>query len=78
MRCTELWSAQISETVIITVAKAYKSPPVNQFLRALLAHSRPWPLIQFRNKFSQTVGPLGRGISPSQGLYLTTDNTNIK
>jgi hypothetical protein len=36
---------------------------------ALPAHSRPWPLIQFR---TQTVGLLGRVISPSHGLYLNT------
>jgi hypothetical protein len=30
----------------------------------------PRPLIQFRNHFPQTVGLLGRVISPSQGLYL--------
>jgi hypothetical protein len=34
------------------------------------AHSGPWSLIQFRNHFSQTVGLLGRVISPSQGRYL--------
>jgi hypothetical protein len=35
--------------------------------------SGPWPLIQFRNPFiSQTVGLLGRVISPSQNLYLNT------
>jgi hypothetical protein len=39
---------------------------------ALPAHSWPWPLIQFRNHFSQTVGLLGRVISPSQGRYLNT------
>jgi hypothetical protein len=38
----------------------------------LPAHSGPWPLIQFRNHFSQTVGLLGRLISPSQCLYLNT------
>jgi hypothetical protein len=36
------------------------------------AHSRPRPLIQFRNHFLQTVGLLGQVISPSQGLYLNT------
>jgi hypothetical protein len=34
------------------------------------AHSVPRLLIQFRNHFSQTVGRLGRVISPSQGRYL--------
>jgi hypothetical protein len=31
-----------------------------------------WPILQFRNNFSQTVGLLGRVIIPSQGLYLNT------
>jgi hypothetical protein len=48
------------------------------FSMALVAHSGPRPLIQFRNHFSQTVGLLGRVISPSQGLYLHTDNANIE
>jgi hypothetical protein len=40
---------------------------------ALLALTGPWPLIQFRNHFfTQTVGLLGRLISPSQGRYLYT------
>jgi hypothetical protein len=30
----------------------------------------PWPLFQFLYLFIQTVGLLGRGISPSQGRYL--------
>jgi hypothetical protein len=30
----------------------------------------PWPLFQFLDLFTQSVGLLGRGISPSQGLYL--------
>jgi hypothetical protein len=32
-----------------------------------------WPLLQFRNIFTQSVGLLGRVISPSQGRYLHTD-----
>jgi hypothetical protein len=40
------------------------------FSVALPTHSEPWPLIQFRNHFSQTVGLLGRVISSSQGRYL--------
>jgi hypothetical protein len=31
-----------------------------------------WPLFQFLNLFTQSVGLLGRGISPSQGRYLHT------
>jgi hypothetical protein len=35
---------------------------------------RPWPLFQFLNpSHTQSVGLLGRGISPSQGRYLHTD-----
>jgi hypothetical protein len=36
----------------------------------LQAHLGPRPIIQFRNHFSQTVGLLGRVISPPQGRYL--------
>jgi hypothetical protein len=45
---------------------------------ALLAHSGPKPLIQFRNHITQTLGLLGRAISPSQGHYLnrTTQTQN--
>jgi hypothetical protein len=43
------------------------------FSMALPAHSRPRPLIQFRKHFSQTVGFLGRVISPSQGRYLNRE-----
>jgi hypothetical protein len=32
----------------------------------------PWPLFQFLDIFLQSVGLLGRGISPSQGHYLHT------
>jgi hypothetical protein len=39
---------------------------------ALPAHSWPRPLIQFSNHFSQSVGLLGRVISPSQDRYLNT------
>jgi hypothetical protein len=42
------------------------------FSMALPVHSGPRSLIQFRNHFSQTVGLLGRVISPSQGRYLNT------
>jgi hypothetical protein len=32
----------------------------------------PWPLLQFRNSFTQTVGLFERVIGPSQGRYLHT------
>jgi hypothetical protein len=37
---------------------------------------RPWPRFQFLDLFTQSVGLLGRGISPSQGRYLTTGQYN--
>jgi hypothetical protein len=43
---------------------------IHFFSMSLPAHSGPRLLIQFRNHFSQTVGLLGRVISPSQGRYL--------
>jgi hypothetical protein len=45
---------------------------------ALPAHSGPCPLIQFHNHFSQTVGLLGRVISPPQGRCLNTTQTQNK
>jgi hypothetical protein len=42
------------------------------FSMALPANSGPRPLIQFRNNFSQSVGLLGRVISPPQGNYVNT------
>jgi hypothetical protein len=42
------------------------------FYLALPPHSGPRPLTQFRDHFSQTVGLLGRVISPSPGRYLNT------
>jgi hypothetical protein len=39
---------------------------------ALQPFVRPWPLFQFLELFTQLVGLLGRGISPSQGRYLHT------
>jgi hypothetical protein len=36
----------------------------SHFLMALPANSGPWPLIQFRNHFSQRVGLLGRVVGP--------------
>jgi hypothetical protein len=53
------WTAHVSITFIF-------------ISMGLPAHSGPWPLIQFLNHFSQTVGLLGRVISPSQGRYLNT------
>jgi hypothetical protein len=37
---------------------------------ALQPFACPWPLLQFLNLFRQSVGLLGRGISPLQGPYL--------
>jgi hypothetical protein len=45
-------------------------PAPISFLMAVPAHSERKRLIQFLNHFSQTVG---RVISPSEGLYLNTE-----
>jgi hypothetical protein len=58
-----LWSQQ---PMISCYPELLKSSPPSR------AHSGPRPLIQFRNHFSQTVGLLGLGISPSQGRYVNT------
>jgi hypothetical protein len=42
------------------------------FINGSTAFSWPWPLLQFRNHFTQTVGLLGGVISPSQDLYVHT------
>jgi hypothetical protein len=48
----------------ISVLAGNKNPVVELiFSMPLVAHSRPRPLIQFRNHFSQTAGLLGRVIS---------------
>jgi hypothetical protein len=39
---------------------------------ALQSFVGPWPLFQFLDLFTQSVGLLGRGISPLQGRYLHT------
>jgi hypothetical protein len=39
---------------------------------ALQPFVEPWPLFQFLDLFTQSVGLLGRGNSPSQGRYLHT------
>jgi hypothetical protein len=45
---------------------------------ALQPFVRPWPLLQFRNHFLQSVGLLGRVISPSQGRYLHTGQHKLR
>jgi hypothetical protein len=41
----------------------------------LYSPCEPWPLFQFLDLLTQSVGLLGRGISPSQGRYLHTEQT---
>jgi hypothetical protein len=45
-------------------------------MMALQPFVGPWPLFQFFDPI-QSVGFLGRGISPSQGLYLHTEQDRI-
>jgi hypothetical protein len=44
--------------------------PRTTILMALQPFVGPWPLFRFFIFFTQSVGILGRGISPSQGRYL--------
>jgi hypothetical protein len=68
--------AEISSRNIFNISQeALSFQPVRSaifFTAALPASSGPRPLIQFRNRFSQTVEFLGIVISPSQGRYLNT------
>jgi hypothetical protein len=43
----------------------------NKQTMAISAHSWPWPLIRFRNHFSQTSELIERVFSQSQGRYLS-------
>jgi hypothetical protein len=47
----------------------YETPPPPPVVLVL---EEPWPppYMRFRNRFRQLVGPLGRGVGTSQGLYL--------
>jgi hypothetical protein len=67
----EIWKTCTEETWQNFV-NTTRAMPELFFLMSLPAYWGPWPLIQFRNHFSQTVGLLGRVISPSQGNYLNT------
>jgi hypothetical protein len=59
--------------IIITLSISKEQAGLSLFFSmALPANSGPRPLIQFRNHYSQSVGFLGRVISPSQGRYLNT------
>jgi hypothetical protein len=54
---------------------SYNYSFIYSFIRSTMAlqlFAGPWPLLQFRNLFTQTVGLLGRVISPLQGRYLHT------
>jgi hypothetical protein len=68
------WSVTSKPTLMIPSNFIYMDLTLREFVftMALPAHSGRRPLIQFHNNFSQTVGPVGRVISPSQGPYLNT------
>jgi hypothetical protein len=50
-------------TYLCIYLSIYVSMPLQPFVG-------PWPLFQFLDLFTQLVGLLGRGITPSQGRYL--------
>jgi hypothetical protein len=51
---------------------------VFSFIMALQPFGASWPVFQFLNFSTQSVGLSGRGISPSQGIYLNTQQTKTK
>jgi hypothetical protein len=67
---------KLSSDICISLNRTY----THSLLKQLYIHSlmvlqllvAPWPFLQFRNYFTQTVELLGRVISPSQGRYLNT------
>jgi hypothetical protein len=71
---TPFWARCIQPTALQQIFNIYSNGILwkSFFTMALPAYSGPRPLIQFRNHFSQTVGLLGRVISPLQGRYLLT------
>jgi hypothetical protein len=62
---TEFLNICVVRTAVfrITMVTSHSSMALQHFVG-------PWPLLQFRNLYTQTVGPLGRVISLSRGLCL--------
>jgi hypothetical protein len=55
-----------------TLAWLFRTSSAFYLTTALQAFVGPWPLFQFLDLFTKSVGLLERGISPSQGRYLHT------
>jgi hypothetical protein len=51
---------------------------MNNFFNGSSSPFRALASYDFRNHFSQTIGLLGRVISPSQGRYLNTGEHNYR
>jgi hypothetical protein len=72
-----LWIMKFTSTIITnpvpTSQRAHCVSITNTYLStALQPFVWSWPLFQFLDLFTQSVGLLGRGISPLQGRYLHT------
>jgi hypothetical protein len=59
----------ISKVAVLKMQQYYL--PIYLWLYSRFVGS--WPLFQFLDLFAQSVGLLGRRISPSQGRYLHTE-----
>jgi hypothetical protein len=65
------WIRWMLDIILSWLILLYRNQSLKHiFSMVLPAHSEPRSFIQSRNHFSQTVGLLGRGISPPQGHYL--------
>jgi hypothetical protein len=70
--CFQILTYQPLITILISHSMQY-NPCCWTYLSAVLQpFVGPWPLFQFLDLFTQSVGLLGWGISPSQGRYLHT------
>jgi hypothetical protein len=72
-----LQSQWIAHTMVIPKSVLKPHSFIHSFIHSSMALQPlfigPWPLLQFRDLFTQTVGLLGRVISSSQGRYLRTE-----
>jgi hypothetical protein len=72
------WHSHLSTSILILCGAGYGKQLQSaihtclSISMALKPFVRPWPLFLVSWSFTQSEGPLGQGISPSQGRYLNT------
>jgi hypothetical protein len=71
------WSRYFKEFACFDIPE-YENVDIGIPCVCVCVRARAWPLIQFRDLSTQTVGLLGWAISPSQGLYLYTGHKKHK